>query len=376
MKTPICEQLGIEVPIFAFTHCRDVVVEVSKAGGLGVLGAVGFTAEQLKEELDWIDAHIGDYKYAVDIVIPQKYEGMGESDPEQLLAQLEDMVPQEHRDFAERLLSDHGVPKMPDDGGPKGGLQGWTEATARPLLEEALKREQCVMIANALGTPPKDIIDEIHATGRLVGALCGKVKQALKHKEAGVDIIIAQGTEAGGHTGEVTSLVLWPQLIKAVAPTPVLAAGGIGSGEQIAAAMAMGAAGAWTGSIWLAVKEAAADPAEKQSYFDASSEDTVRSRSWTGKPGRMLRNEWTEAWERDDTPDPLPMPLQGMVTFDGVRRTKNYAGVGECQKVAFNPVGQIVGNISHEETSRAVMQRLLEEYVEAVERLNHLLPDI
>jgi NAD(P)H-dependent flavin oxidoreductase YrpB (nitropropane dioxygenase family) len=375
MKTELCDKLGIEVPIFAFTHCRDVVVEVSKAGGLGVLGAVGFTVEQLREELDWIDEHIGDKPYAVDIVIPQKYEGMDEKDPDKLLESLESMVTQEHRDFAEKLLTDHGVPAMPDDGGPKGGLQGWTEATARPLLVEALTRPQCVMIANALGTPPKEIIDEIHQSGRLVGALCGRVKQAIQHKEAGVDVIIAQGTEAGGHTGEVTSLVLWPQIIKAVAPVPVLAAGGIGSGEQIAAAMAMGAAGAWTGSIWLAVKEAAADPAEKQSYYSATSEDTVRSRSWTGKPGRMLRNEWTDAWEREDTPDPLPMPLQGMVTFDGVRRTKNYAGVGECQKVAFNPVGQIVGVIEHEESCRNMMQRLLEEYVEAAQRIQSLLPE-
>lgn len=375
MKTEICEKLGIDLPIFAFTHCRDVVVEVSKAGGLGVLGAVGFTAEQLKEELDWIDAHIGDKPYCVDIVIPQKYEGMGETDPEILLEKLEEMIPLQHKDFAEKLLTDHGVPKMPEAGGPKGGLQGWTEATARPLLEEALKRKKCVMIANALGTPPKEIIDEIHASGRLVAALCGKVKQALRHKEAGVDIIIAQGSEAGGHTGEIGSMVLWPELVKAVAPTPVLAAGGIGTGEQIAAALAMGAAGAWTGSLWLAVKEAAADPAEKASYFNATSEDTIRSRSWTGKPGRMLRNEWTDAWERDDTPDPLGMPLQGMVTFDAIRRTKNYAGVGECQKVAFNPVGQIVGMIEQEETCRSVMQRLMEEYLLAVERLTSLMPE-
>ena len=297
MRTSLCDRLGIDLPVFAFTHCRDVVVAVSKAGGLGVLGAVGFTPEQLREELDWIDAHIGDKPYAVDIVIPQKYEGMGSVDPAELERQLEAMVPQEHHDFAAKLLREHGVPEWPDKD-DKMGLLGWTEATATPLLEEALTRPKVKLIANALGTPPKEIIDRIHASGRLVAALCGKVKQAKQHKANGVDIIIAQGSEGGGHTGEVGSIVLWPQIIDAVAPTPVLAAGGIGNGRQVAAALAMGAEGVWAGSLWLSVAEAAAEPEEKECYFAATSEDTVRSPSWTGKPCRMLRNDWTDAWAR------------------------------------------------------------------------------
>ncbi len=249
-------------------------------------------------------------------------------------------------------------------------------ATARPLLDEALKRDGCRLIANALGTPPPEIIEEIKNGGRLIGALCGRVKQAVAHKEAGLDFIIAQGSEGGGHTGEVTSLVLWPQIIDAVEPTPVLAAGGIGCGRQMAAAMAMGAAGVWTGSLWLAVDEAQAEPAQKQSYFDATSEDTIRSRSWTGKGCRMLRNDWTEAWERDDTPDPLPMPMQGMVSFDAVRRTHAYAGVESTQDVAFNPVGQIVGMIERPEPCAHVIRDLLTEYVDAVDRMNELMADL
>ncbi|CAA0090738.1 Putative monooxygenase [BD1-7 clade bacterium] len=374
MKTPICDDLGIDIPVFAFTHCRDVVVEVSRAGGLGVLGAVGFTAEQLKQELDWIDANIGDYPYGVDIVIPQKYEGADDMNADDMLEKLEAMIPQAHRDFAEKLLSDHGVPPFSDESGPKGGLLGWTEDTARPLLDEALKRDNVVLIANALGTPPVEIIDEIHQTGRKVAALCGKAKHALKHKQAGVDIVIAQGSEGGGHTGDVGSIVLWKQVIDAIHPTPVLAAGGIGNGQQMLAAMAMGAAGVWTGSIWLAVEEAEAEPAEKQSYFDATEEDTVRSRSFTGKLGRMLKNVWTDAWEGPESPGYLPMPLQGMVTFDAMRRTKRYAGVGECQKVGFNPVGQVVGQMQQVETCRQVIARLLTEYVDALASLNRQMP--
>jgi NAD(P)H-dependent flavin oxidoreductase YrpB (nitropropane dioxygenase family) len=373
MRTKICEQLGIEHPIFAFTHCRDVVVAVSKAGGIGVLGAVGFTPEQLRKELDWIDAHIGDLPYGVDIVIPQKYEGMGEMDPKKLEDTLKAMVPAEHHEFAAKLLAEHGVPEWPDKEDEM-GLIGWNEAIATLLVDEAITRPNCRLIANALGTPPADIIKRIQDSGRLVGALCGKVKQAKAHKAAGLDFIVAQGTEGGGHTGEVGSLVLWPQIIDAVGDTPVLAAGGIGDGRQMLAAMSLGAAGVWTGSLWLAVEEAEAEPAQKQSYFDATSEDTVRSRSWTGKPCRMLKNEWTEAWASNETPDPLGMPLQGLVTMDAIRRTHKYAAVGECQKVAFNPVGQVVGMINSVESCRDVIFRLLSEYVDALERVNTLMP--
>jgi NAD(P)H-dependent flavin oxidoreductase YrpB (nitropropane dioxygenase family) len=252
------------------------------------------------------------------------------------------------------------------------GLLGWTEATATPLLEEALSRPKCRLIANALGTPPADKVKMIQDSGRLVGALCGRVKQVKAHKEAGLDFIIAQGGEGGGHAGDVGSIVLWKQAVDVAGDTPVLAAGGIGSGEQMLAAMSMGCQGVWTGSLWLAVEEAHAEPAQKQSYFNASSEDTVRSRSWTGKTCRMLKNDWTEAWDRADTPDPLGMPLQGLVTSDGMRRTATYAGVADTQKVAFNPVGQVVGQINEVESCRSVIFRMLTEYADALERLNSL----
>ena len=371
MQNALCKKLGIDVPIFAFTHCRDVVVAVSKAGGIGVLGAVGFSPEQLKEELDWIDAHIGDKPYGVDIVIPQKYEGMGEMDPKKLEEMLQAMVPQTHHDFAEKLLKDHGVPEWPDKN-DKMGLLGWNEAIATQLIDVALTRPKCRLIANALGTPPADIIKRVQDSGRLIGALCGKVKQAVQHKKAGLDFIIAQGGEGGGHSGDVGSIVLWPMIIDAVGDTPVLAAGGIASGRAMLAAMALGAAGVWTGSLWLTVEEAHAEPAQKESYLKATEEDTVRSKSWTGKPCRMLKNDWTEAWEKDPVIKPLGMPLQGLVSGDAIRRTHRYAAVGQCQKVAFNPVGQVVGQIKHIEKSGKVVERLLTEYVDALEKVNAL----
>ncbi|MCX2752738.1 MULTISPECIES: nitronate monooxygenase [Gordonia] len=368
MHTPICDELGIEFPIFAFTHCRDVVVAVSKAGGFGVLGAVGFTPEELEIELKWIDEHIGDRPYGVDIVIPNKYEGMDSNmSGEELTKMLQSMVPAETLDFGRKLLRDHGVP-LNEDSDNSLQLLGWTEATATPQVEIALQHPKVTLIANALGTPPADMIEKIQSAGRKVAALCGSPKQARKHADAGVDIIIAQGGEGGGHCGEVGSIVLWPQVVKEVASVPVLAAGGIGSGEQIAAALALGAQGAWTGSQWLMVEEAENTPVQQQTYIDASSRDTVRSRSFTGKPCRMLRNDWTEAWEDPKNPDPLGMPLQYMVSGMAVAATHKYPD--ESIDVAFNPVGQVVGQFRKVEKTSAVIERWVTEYIDATSSLD------
>lgn len=374
MRTPLCEKLGIEFPIFAFTHCRDVVAAVSAAGGLGVLGAVGFSAEQLEIEMKWIDDHVGDKPYGVDIVIPGKYEGKGtDLDASQLESKLNELVPQAHRDFAARLLRDAGVPELPS-GEKARELLGWTATTAGPQIEAILKHPKVKVVANALGTPPVEVIREIQASGRLVGALCGSVKHALAHKAAGVDFVIAQGGEGGGHTGDIGSIVLWPQVVDAVAPLPMLAAGGIGDGRQMAAALMMGAQGVWTGSLWLTVAEAESTPPQKEALLAATSHDTVRSRSFTGKPCRMLRNEWTEAWEKPENPKPLGMPLQWMVTADAVSRGHRYAN--KARSVAFNPVGQVVGLMNEEKPVREVIVELVEQYLEAVDRFESIQPKV
>jgi NAD(P)H-dependent flavin oxidoreductase YrpB (nitropropane dioxygenase family) len=247
-------------------------------------------------------------------------------------------------------------------------LLGWTEATATPQVDIALQHPKMTLIANALGTPPVDMIERIHAEGRKVAALCGSPYQALKHAEADVDIIIAQGGEGGGHCGEVGSIVLWPQVVKAVAPRPVLAAGGIGNGAQIAAALALGCQGAWSGSQWLMVEESENTPVQQAAYMAASSRDTVRSRSFTGKPCRMLKNDWTEAWNTEGNPEPLGMPLQYMVSGMAVAATHRWPD--QTVDVAFNPVGQVVGQFEQVEKTAAVIERWVNEYLEATERLD------
>jgi len=264
------------------------------------------------------------------------------------------------------------VPELPE-GHPVQELLGWTEATAWPLVEITLGHDKVRLVANALGTPPADVVKEIQDSGRTVAALCGSVKHALAHKEAGLDIIICQGSEGGGHTGDVGSIVVWPEVIAAADPVPVLAAGGIGTGRQMAAAMAMGAAGVWTGTIWLTTAESDWPPAQKETYLKATSRDTVRTRAWTGKPCRVLRNDWTDAWDANDTPDPLGLPLQYMVTSDAVVRGHMYAA--QSQSVGFSPAGQIVGSVSAVKPVRLVIQEMIEEYLDAVERLNDLMPE-
>jgi NAD(P)H-dependent flavin oxidoreductase YrpB (nitropropane dioxygenase family) len=370
MKTRVCDMFGIDLPIFAFSHCRDVVAAVSKAGGLGVLGALAFSPDQLEIELNWIDEHVDGKPYGVDVVMPAKYAGAGELDPDRMGEQLREMIPQQHREWINKLLDEHHVPPLPEDEQGEGGLLGWVHEKGREQVQIALEHP-IKLLANALGPPPKDVVDLAHEHGVKVAALSGSVQQAERHVNQGVDVVVAQGTEAGGHTGDVASLILWPDVVDAVAPTPVLAAGGIGTGRQIAAALALGCEGVWTGSIWLTTAESDTGPMAMEKLLEAGARDTVRSRSWTGKPARMLRTEWTEAWDREDSPGTLPMPLQFMLINDAMRRINKY----QVKELTTMPVGQIVGRMNKVRPVRDVMFDLVDEFVEASQKLEKLVEE-
>lgn len=376
MQTEICKQLGIDFPIFAFTHCRDVAAEVSKAGGLGCLGAAYLTLDEFKRDLDWMDAHVGDKPYGVDLIFMPAVRQPG-AGKQLTIEQVDDLawktIPDTHREFVEKLLKDHQVPAWPD-ANDRPSLGSVAAEVAIPMAEEALKHPNCKVFVSAMDTPPADIIEKCHKAGRLVGALTGSRKHAIRHKEAGLDFIIANGYEGGGHTGAVGSIVLWPELVDAVAPMPVLAAGGIGNGRQMLAALATGAQGVWTGSLWLTVAEAQTQPKEKQRLLNATVEDTVISRSWSGKTARLLRNKWTDAWAGPESPGTLPNPAQWLLTTDARRRLERYGEIGNAQDIAFSPAGQVIGQINQIETSRGVVSRLVQEYVESLERLHALMP--
>ena len=371
MKTPVTEMFGIEFPIFAFSHCRDVVAAVSKAGGLGVLGAVAHSDESLEVDLAWIEDEVGDRPYGVDIIIPARYAG-DESGGFQA-ADIANLIPGTHREFLDEILERYEVPPNPEDS------EGWAHRPgdapfslnrAERQLEVALAHRPA-LIANALGSPPPEMVRRCHEEGVKVGALAGTRVHAERHVAVGVDLIIAQGGEGGGHTGEIGTMVLIPEVVDAVAPVPVLAAGGIGRGRQMAASLALGAAGVWCGSVWLTTEEAETHPVVKQKMLDAATTDTLRSRSITGKPARMLRSAWTEEWDREDTPDPLGMPFQPMLTDQAllrINRAAHHEGSG-AEQLATYFVGQIVGSMNRTRGTGQVVMDMIEEFIEAAEGL-------
>ena len=378
MRNEVTEMLDLEFPIFAFSHCRDVVAAVSKAGGLGVLGAVAHTPDALDVDLRWIEDEIGEKPYGVDLIIPAKYAG--DEDGGYTTDDLVKLIPAEHRAFVDDILARYDVPPLPDDGDgsrgrglARGGAAPFSANAAGPQIDVALAH-RTAFVANALGPPPQSMIDSVKGAGRLVGALAGRPSHAEAHERAGVDIIIAQGSEAGGHTGEIGTMVLIPEIVDATS-RPVLGAGGIGRGRQMAAAMALGAQGVWCGAVWLTTDEAETHPVVKEKFLAATSADTIRSRSLTGKHARMLKSAWTDEWERADTPDPLGMPLQPILTAQAQRRidrASHHAGSG-AEKLANYFVGQVVGSMNQRKSATQVVMEMVEEFIEAVEGLKGYL---
>jgi NAD(P)H-dependent flavin oxidoreductase YrpB (nitropropane dioxygenase family) len=363
METELSKRLGVEHAIFGFTPFPAVAAAITRAGGFGVLGAVRYTApDDLKRDLDWMQEHTDGKPYGLDVVMPaKKVGGVSEAD-------VEAMIPAGHRQFVEETLAKHGVPRLPEGEASGWRITGWMEQVARSQLDVAFDHP-IKLLANALGSPPMDVVQRAHDQGILVAALAGSAKHARHHAEAGIDIVVAQGYEAGGHTGEIASMVLTPEVVAAVSPLPVLAAGGIGSGEQIAAGLALGAQGVWLGSLWLTTTEADLHSrALTEKLLAAGSGDTVRSRALTGKPARQLRTEWTDAWDDPNGPGTLPMPLQGLLVAEAVSRIQKY----EVEPLLGTPVGQIVGRMNSERSVQAVFDDLTRGFEQSIDRINRI----
>ena len=376
MKSRLCERLDIDFPLFAFTHCRDVVAEVTNAGGFGVLGGVGHTPESLEVELKWIDEHVNGKPYGLDLLIPNI---MADKEASTTDDELRGQIPPGHIKFVEDLLHNHDIETTDLWSGQYDDRNSnyMRETGAAELLDVAFKHP-IKLFVNALGVPPQSIMERAKANNILVGALTGAREHAIKHAAAGVDILVAAGGEAGGHCGEVSTMVLIPEVLQAIDGydnIDVLAAGGIVTGRQMAACMAMGAAGAWCGSVWLTTVEAETTPTVKQKMLTATSRHTVRSRSRSGKPTRQLKSAWSDAWGADGAPDPLPMPLQGMLARPPMAKVDKLAETGHegAKELAAYFVGQGVGLMNTEQTVRSVVYEFMEDYAEAVERLSSTL---
>ncbi len=377
MNSKICELLDIEFPLVAFTHCRDVVVAVSKAGGCGVLGAVGMSPEQLEKELKWIDDHIDGKPYGVDVLIPNKMVDQSEKfDAEKLKS----MIPQEYADYRADILENHDIEaselRTIDTAGSSFAEN--TKADGAKALLDVAFSHPIKLIANALGVPPDWMLEMGKEKDVKVAALLGTAQHAINQVKAGVDILVVSGTEAGGHCGSVSTMVLIPEVHKAIQPygdVPILAAGGIVTGQQMAAAMAMGASGAWCGSVWLTTVESEVPPVIKEKMVAANSSQTVRSRSRTGKHSRQLVSPWTEAWESEKAPDPLPMPLQPMVAEPALQKVNKLAEGGHvgARDLSTYWVGQGVGLMNASISASDVVQEFKEDFISAYERLTNFV---
>ncbi|WP_327701565.1 nitronate monooxygenase family protein [Streptomyces decoyicus] len=363
MQTELSNTLGVEHAVFGFTPFPAVAAAITRAGGFGVLGAVRYTApDELARDLDWMQEHTDGLPYGLDVVMPaKKVEGVTE-------AEVEAMIPEGHRRFVTELLDKHRVPQLAEGETSGWRITGWMEQVARTQLDVAFDYP-IKLLANALGSPPPDIIRRAHDHGVLVAALAGSPRHARHHKAAGIDIVVAQGYEAGGHTGEIATMVLTPEVVAAVDPLPVLAAGGIGTGEQIAAGLALGAQGVWLGSLWLTTEEADLHSRRLTAKLLAAGPgDTVRSRALTGKPARQLRTEWTDAWDDPNGPGPLPMPLQGLLVAEANSRIQRH----EVEPLLGTPVGQIVGRMTSERSVQAVFDDLTRGFERAIDRINRI----
>ena len=377
MNSKICDLLGIEFPLVAFSHCKDVVAQVSKAGGMGVLGAVGMTPEMLENDLKWIDENVNGMPYGVDVLIPNKFEGKGEGlNPEDWA----NMIPQEYRDFRADVLNKYKLDgeSLRKQTTQKSGFgKNLGEDGAQKLLDVAFSHP-IKLIANALGVPPKWMLEMGKKNNVPVAALVGAKEHAIRQVQAGVDLLVVSGTEGGGHVGSVSGLVLVPEIHKAIQPIsdiPILAAGGIATGHQMAGIMAMGASGVWCASVFLPTSEAETSPTVKEKMINATSSQTVRSRSRTGKHSRQLRSGWTDAWESKDAPEPLPMPLQTMVgepALDIIDKAAENGHQG-AKELATYWVGQGIGLVDETISAGQTVQKFKEEFLDALDRMQNVI---
>ncbi|HYY10609.1 MAG TPA: nitronate monooxygenase [Kineosporiaceae bacterium] len=371
MRTKFTELTGVEHPLVAFNRSPAVVVEASRAGALGVLAATAYTPTELDAQLSWIEEQLDGAPYGVDLLVP---EAKVEVDRARLVESLRAQIPQEHLEFVAELMTKYDIPPLPEGTLLHDGTT--TDASVVTQLLEVCFSHDIKLIANALGTPPPGMIGPAKEKGVPVASLVGQRKHAERQLAVGVDILVAQGYEAGGHTGDIATMILTPEIVDMAGDVPVLAAGGIASGRQLAAALALGAAGGWAGSVWLSTQEDVANSVIKDKFLAATSSDTERNKTRTGKPARQLLSKWHAEWAAAGAPPTLPMPLQPMLTLEAWARIDAAAEQGHPGAVELESffVGQVVGSFTQIRTTAEVVRDLVQGCEQRLRDLAELLP--
>jgi NAD(P)H-dependent flavin oxidoreductase YrpB (nitropropane dioxygenase family) len=366
VSTRFSRRLGIEYPIFGFTHDAAVVAAISRSGGLGVYGAAYYSPDRVEQDLAWIAANTNGRPFGVDVMIPSTGAKVGtDADLAKTEAELAANIPSGHIDFVRGLLDRFGVGELPEGAhvDPVFPL-GPSEAAARQHMAMALAAGASVVVS-ALGPAPRDCVDDLRSAGVLVGGMVGLPKHAESHLAVGADFVIAQGSEAAAHSGDVSTMVLLPQVVDRVAPVPVLAAGGISTGRQMLAARALGAEGIWSGSVWRTARECSESDQAKNHLLLAESDDTVKSKCMTGKPLRQLKSPWNGAWAEPGAPAPLPLPMQRILTANAEQRIAFY-GRNELE---VSPIGQTVGQLTVIRTASEILADYIAEYKSAAQSI-------
>lgn len=348
LHTKLCDMLGIEFPVIAFTHCKDVAVAVINGGGFAVLGEAMHTPEDIEADVRWIRDRVEGRPFGIDLVLPSSVPPAGS------VEELMSNIPDTHRAFAQEIKERYDVPD------PKGQVDlhqwgGLNQELARAQLDVLLE-ERVPVIASGLGSPAF-MLDAAHERGIKVFGLVGKARQAKRQLEAGVDAIIAQGYDAAGHTGNVGTLSIVAEVAAMAGDTPIIAAGGITTGRHLAASLCLGAAGVWTGTLWLACRESDVDMIIKERILESTVDDTTFSTSISGMTMRVLRCPWTEEWAKPEAPAPLQAPYQMLLSSDYIQGANDNrradlmteaAGQGVSFVTSMKPAKQILFDMVEE----------------------------
>jgi NAD(P)H-dependent flavin oxidoreductase YrpB (nitropropane dioxygenase family) len=348
LHTRLCDMAGVKLPIFAFTPDREVAAAVSKAGGLGVLAGALRNLDELERDIRWLREQLGSTPFGIDLLLPASSPPSGTT--EELMAQ----IPETHRAFVRQLKEENNIPAAKNP--PMFYELGWVNQDRARAQVDLVLEERIPVLAFGLGSP-NFILEAAHARGIKVFGLVGKPRQAEREIAAGVDAIIAQGSDAAGHTGSIGTFSIVPAVVAAAGDTPVIAAGGVTTGRHLAAALCLGAAGVWTGTIWLASKESDKDPIIKKKILAAGADDTTLSRCVSGFSMRITKSKWTEAWEAPDAPRPLAAPYQLLLAGELHQAAVDY----QIEPFMIEACGQGAGFITSEKSVAEIVQSLAGE---------------